>query len=176
MKYKLAKKAYEIDFGRIEEGYLYSQEICFAETLNKAKYELLGVLEGATLVKSDKEINYLNIPVVRFKHADKYFFEGREMNMREIEDELSENKRILALDEILNNPLIKYCYKIKRGYYRPNNCGYTDSKKEAGIYSKEEAVSSAKSCRDVRIETIDIGEHNQMIKDEIQELNTRLLT
>lgn len=39
---------------------------------------------------------------------------------------------------------------IKRGYYyRPNNAGYTASKAEAGIYSRDEAELSCKLCSDV---------------------------
>lgn len=98
------------------------------------------------------------------------------MSMYDINEELSKRKRISDLDEILNNEYIKYCYIIKRdSYYVPHSCGYTDFKYKAGVYSKEDAVSSAKSCRDLRIERIDIDEHNQMIKDRIQDLNTRLL-
>ena len=179
MKYTLAKKAYEIDFSRIEEGFLYdsSSFIIHSETRNKAKSELLkkAYCENICLSGEDDEVNYLTIPVIRCKEADKYFFEDKEMSLSSIEEELTERKRIFDLDEILNNEHIKYCYIIKRGYYRPNNCGYTDFKHRAGVYSKEEAVSSAKGCRDIRIERIDIDEHNQMIKDEVQELNTRLL-
>ena len=171
MKYTLAKKAYEIDFSRIEEGFLYdsSSFIIHSETRNKAKSELLkkAYCENICLSGEDDEVNYLTIPVIRCKEADKYFFEDKEMSLSSIEEELTERKRIFDLDEILNNEYIKYCYIIKRGYYRPNNCGYTDFKHRAGVYSIEEAVSSAKSCRDIRIERIDINEHNQMIKDEV---------
>lgn len=179
MKYELSKKAYEIDFSKIEEGYLYdsSSFITYAENRNKAKSKLLKMAycENICLIGEDEEVNYLTIPVIRCKEADKYVFEDREMTLLAIEDELRERKRISDLDEILNNENIKYCYIIKNGYYRPNNCGYTDFKHRAGVYLKEEAVNSAKGCRDIRLETIDIEEHNQMINDEIKDLKTRLL-
>lgn len=179
MKYKLSKKAFEIDFSKIEEGYLYdsSSFITYAENRNKAKSELLRMAycENICLTGEDEELTYLTIPVIRCKEADKYFFEDKEMTLLSIDRELRERKRISDLDEILNNKHIKYCYIVKNGYYRPNNCGYTDFKHRAGVYSKEEAVSSAKSCSDIRIMRIDINEHNQMINDEINELKTRLL-
>ena len=40
-KYVLSEKAWEIDFSRIEEGYLYGEMIVYAETRNKAKTLLL---------------------------------------------------------------------------------------------------------------------------------------
>jgi len=47
MKYKIVKKAYEIDFSRIEEGYLWASEISYAENRNKAKADLLPTVKGA---------------------------------------------------------------------------------------------------------------------------------
>ena len=75
----------------------------------------------------------------------------------------------------MNDNGIKYCYIRKGSYYKPNSCGYTDFKHRAGVYSKEEAVSSAKSCRDITLEIIDIQSHNEMLNIEIAELQNKLL-
>ena len=180
MKYKLAKKAYEIDFSKIEEGFLYdsSSFISYAETRNKAKSELLKktYCENICLDGEDDEVTYLTIPVIRCKEADKYIFEDKQMSLYDIEKELFERKRLADLQEILDNENIKYCYIRKGGYYKPNSCGYTDFKHRAGVYTKEEAVSHAISCRDIWLERIDIEEHNKMMKDEIRDLERRLLT
>lgn len=179
MKYKLAKKAYEIDFSKIEEGFLYdsSSFITYAETRNKAKSQLLkqSYCESICLEGEDEEVTYLTIPVIRFKEADKYFFEDKEMSLYDIEQELSERKRLADLQEILDNENIKYCYIRKGGYYKQNSCGYTDFKHRAGVYTKEEAVSHAKSCRDIWLERIDIEEHNKMMNEEINDLISRVL-
>lgn len=179
MKYKISKKAYEIDFSKIEEGFLYdsSSFITYAETRNKAKTQLLKQVycENICLNGEDEEVTYLTIPVIRCKESDKYFFEDKEMTLYQIEEELTERKRISVLDEILNNENIKYCYIRKGSYYRPNNSGYTDFKHKAGVYLKEDAVSSAKSCRDIWLERIDIEEHNKMINDEVRELQRKIL-
>ena len=82
---------------------------------------------------------------------------------------------IQKLDEISNNPNIKYCYIIKGSYYRPNSCGYTSLKFEAGVYPKDEAVSHAKSVREIRLEWVYTWEHNKMINQKIAELQARLL-
>lgn len=179
MEYKLAKKAYEIDFSKIEEGYLYdsSSFIIYAETRNKAKTDLLkkAYCESICLSGEEDEVTYLTIPVIRCKSADKYFFEDKEMSLFNIDEELTERKRLSVLQEILDNQHIKYCYIRKGSYYGPNSRGYTDFKHKAGIYTKEEAVSHAKSCRDLWLERIDIEDHNKMINQEVRELQTRLL-
>lgn len=177
MKRKLVKKAYEINFSKVEEGYLYCPEVCYAETRNKAKSLLLAQTryESIMLRGEDDEVTYLTIPVIRCKHADKYEFEGMEKTKGQIEDILAERKRIASFDEILDNDSYVYCYirKNGRGYYKPNSSGYTDFQHRAGVYTKEEGVSSAKGCRDIWLERIDIDEHNQMIDDEIKQLKWR---
>lgn len=179
MKYKLAQKAYEIDFSKIEEGFLYdsSRFITYAETRNKAKSQILkeAYCESICLEGEEDEVTYLTIPVIRCKEADKYFFEDKEISLYQIEEELTERKRLSDLQEILDNESIKYCYIRKGGYYKPNSCGYTDFKHRAGVYTKKEAVSHAKSCSDIWLERIDIEDHNKMIQSEIQDLQTRIL-
>jgi hypothetical protein len=179
MKYKIAQKAYEIDFSKIEEGFLYDSSgfITYSETRNKAKTQLLekAYCESICLRGEEDEVTYLTIPVLRCKEADKYFFEDKQISLYKIEEILSERKRLSVLDGILNNENIKYCYIIKGSYYRPNACGYTDLKSKAGVYTKEDAVSSAKSCRDIYLEIIDIKDHNKMIQIEIRDLENKIL-
>tara|TARA_R110000772_G_scaffold255955_1_gene372315 strand:+ start:777 stop:1313 length:537 start_codon:yes stop_codon:yes gene_type:complete len=177
MKYTLAKKAYEIDFSKIEEGFLYDSFMTYAETRNKAKSQLLkrAYCENVCLSGEDEEVTYLTIPVIRCKQADKFHFEGAELSLYDIDQLKFEKKRNKSLDDILNDNGIKYCYIRKGSYYKPNSCGYTDFKHRAGVYSKEEAVSSAKSCRDITLEIIDIQSHNEMLNIEIAELQNKLL-
>lgn len=177
MKYELSQKAYEIDFSKIEEGYLYSEMICFAENRNEAKTKLLkeAYWENICLKGNEEEVTYLTIPVIRRKSSDRFKFEDKEINLYQIEEILTERERILKLDEILNNTEILYCYIKKGGYYRPNSCGYTDHLHKAGVFPKSEAISHAKSVREIRIIPINIIEHNVMIEQEISELKTRVL-
>jgi hypothetical protein len=81
----------------------------------------------------------------------------------------------LELEKILINDSFSHCYIKKGGYYRPHSSGYTDFRHRAGIFTKEEAVKSAKSCRDLTIIPINAIEHNKMINDEIDDLKTRLI-
>lgn len=179
MKYKLAQKAYEIDFNKIEEGYLYDSSfyIAYAETRNKAKTHLLKQVycESVCLRGENEECTYLTLPVIRCKEADKYHFEGEELTIRMIEEKIAGRKRDSELEDILKDDSISHCYISKGGYYRPGGSGYTDFRSRAGIFTKKEAVSSAKSCRELFIIPIDKEEHNKMINDEVTELQSRLI-
>lgn len=42
MKLQLTQKAWQINFDKIDEGFLYSERVCYAENRNKAKSELLS--------------------------------------------------------------------------------------------------------------------------------------
>lgn len=173
----IVSKAYEIDLDKLDEGYLSDSIICYAENSNKAKTKLLKQIryDDWKLKYSSEELNYLNIPVKRKKSSDKVIFEGKEVLRCSIDELISERERVAKLDEISNNPNIKYCYIIKGSYYRPNSCGYTSLRFEAGVYPKDEAVSHAKSVRVIRLEWVDIEEHNKMINQKIAELQGRLL-
>jgi len=175
---KLVKTAYSIDFSKIEEGYLYNDEICFAENRNKAKVLLLETIKYSSvcLIGEDDDVTYINIPVRRCKDCDRYLFEGQELTQFQIEDLKYERKRLLELDDILNDDKIKYCYIIKGGvYYRPNYSGYTDFKHNAGIYLKKDAIDSAKHSKEIRIEEIVIDVHNKMIVDKILLLSDSII-
>jgi hypothetical protein len=173
----IISKSYEIDLDKLAEGFLSDSIICYAENLNKAKTKLLRMVKYDywVLKYSGEVLTYLNIPVKRRKSSDKVIFEGKEVVRSSINELISERERIDKLDEILNNPNIKYCYIIKGGYYRPNSCGYTSLRFEAGVYPKDEAVTHAKSVREIRLEYVDINEHNEMINQKIKELQGRLL-
>lgn len=175
----LVQKAYGVDFDRIEEGYMFDSGlyIRYAEDRNEAKYELLKefTYSDLKLKWSGDELTYLNIPVIRMKDFDKVIFEDKTVKRFEIDNILEERERISKLDEILNRPDIKYCYIYKGSFYRPNSCGYTSHKTQAGVYTKKEAVSSAKNVREISVIPIDIEEHNKLINNEINELKTRLI-
>lgn len=181
MDEKLIKKAYQIDFSKISEGFLYSEVICYADNKNKAKSLLLNKLKEDYLdVKlqydyDEKVVTYLTIPVIRCESADKYLFEFEEMTRYKINEILENRKRVSALNKILEDETVKYCYIRKGAYYRPNSSGYTDYLHRAGVFTKEYAVSHAISVREISIIPINIDEHNQLIESEISELKTRIL-
>lgn len=178
MKYNLLKKAYKINFDKIRDGYTASEVSCVANSRSKAKSILLKKIRWDDWVirYSDDIITFLNIPVIRYPEADQYEFEGQSLSIYSINYILNERVRLIELNKILENPLITYCYIIKRGYYyRPNYCGYTERITEAGIYDKSDAIESAKSCRELSIHPIDIEEHNNIIQSKIKELNLLLI-
>lgn len=177
-KFKRSKKAYRVNLNKIDEGYLCCEEISYAETLSKAKSELLRVVKyhGWSLNRSDDEITFLNIPVVRAPEYDKFIINGSEMTMSVYEALMHEMKRNDALDDILSNPEITHCYIKKNGsYYRPNSCGYTDHIARAGVYSKKQAVSEAKSVSEIQVIPINVEVHNNMINTEIEDFKKRLI-
>jgi len=170
-------KAYQIDLDRLDEGYLSDTIMCYANNVNEAKMKLLQEIkyDNWRLKYTDAELTYLNIPVIRRKSDDKILFEGNAVTKTEMNRILYKRERYLLLENISNDTTINYCYIKKGSYYRPNSCGYTDYKYRAGVYTKEEAVQSAKSCEELTIIPIDILEHNTMINNEISELSSRLL-
>ena len=170
-------KGYKIDLNRINEGFLYSDVICHAESLNQARSILLkkSQHDGMELL-SGKDFSYTTIPVVRCHDADLHNFEGQFLTQREIEDILTNRKRLDYFKGILEDPAITHCYIRKHGsYYRPNACGYTSLKIMAGIYEKVDAVNHGKSCSDLQIIPINQTEHNQFIQEAINELQSRII-
>lgn len=176
--FKIIKKAYEVNFDKIEDGFLASDQWCYAENRNEAKKRLLDeiIYDDWKLKYCDEPVDYLTIPVVRCKALDLVEFKGKEIKRCRIEDIIEERNRHAELDKILNNPDVKFCYIVKAGvYYRPNNCGYTQYQQKAGVYEKEDAVKSAKSCGELWIRPIDIEEHNKIINAEIETLRKNLI-
>jgi hypothetical protein len=172
---KPVQKAYQIDFSRIEEGFLYSQTFTLADTRSKARTKLFKMSDGMQLYNG-KELTIMNLPMIRCPQEDLYEFEGQKISQEKLEYLLKKRKRWAILDNILNDTDIEFCYIKKRGsYYRPHSCGYTDFQHRAGVYPKSEAVSNGKSCDELDIIPINTQEHNQMIKSEIEDLQTRLL-
>lgn len=173
----IVQKAYEIILDRLDEGYLSDHIVCFADSRNKAKARLLSMVkyDDWKLRFIGDELTYLNIPIRRLKSADVVIFEGQEMGRWEIQPLIVKRERLAKLDAILNDPTIKYCYIRKGDYYRPNAKGYTSNLFEAGVYTKEDAVSKAKSCQELTLVIIDIDVHNKMLTDKINELQVKLL-
>lgn len=178
MEYKLAKKAYGVNWGRIDEGGYYAGDIdpVYAESRGKAKSALLPALEEYDLFDSDEPITYLNAPVIRLEHEDKFFFDGKELTLMDIEREIMRQERRGKLDEIAADETISYCYIKKRGlYYRSNSSGYTEYIIKAGIYEKANAISKALSCEDLKVVPIDIAKHNQIMQTTIDDLQKRII-
>lgn len=178
MKYKIVKKAWGIDWSRIDEGDYHSGNIdsVYAETRGKAKSLLLSDISDYKLRWSSDDITYLNAPVVRYSHDDKYEYEGAALTLSEIKRKKRDEERLNEFDNIINDPKITHCYIYKNGYYyADNHCGYVSSQSRAGVYTKEDAVSSGKSCEDLHINPINTKEHNEMISAEIEKLKSRLI-
>ncbi|HYD92349.1 MAG TPA: hypothetical protein VEA37_12780 [Flavobacterium sp.] len=177
-KFPLAKKAYEINFDKIDEGYLASGETCYADNRNQARTILLDSIknDGWKIKYSNDEISYTNIPVVRAPHSDKFHFDGQELTMYQIEEIMAERIRNKMLQNILDDDLIKFAYIRKRGmYYKPQSCGYTEYNTKAGVYPKEEAVKHCRGCDELSLEVIDVLKHNALLNSEINDLKSRIL-
>jgi len=174
---KIVQKGYCLDLDKIHDGVFYSGTYTVAENINKAKVNILSEIKYDDYKDIfGKDITYLNVPVKRDKQHDKVEFEGKVVSRWEVLHLLKKREKEASFQVILDDPKIKFCYIIKGGsYYKPDNCGYTDRITSAGVYTKEEAVSSAKSCDELRIKPIDIEEHNKKINEAIDDLKTRLI-
>lgn len=70
---------------------------------------------------------------------------------------------------------IKYFYIKKNGlYYRPNSCGYTERRFWAGVYTEEE-IKDHKGCDELTFVEINVEEHNQILRKEIETIKSNLI-
>jgi len=177
-KLKLAKKAFKLEAHRIDEGHFLSDKVVYADSLGKAKQLILSDIkyDDYKIRHTLEPVTYLNIPVVRAVESDKFEFENELLPMWKIHEIKEERKRIAALDLMLSDEKIKYCYIKKGYYYRPNSNGYTEYLAYAGVYTVKEAVATAKGCRDLSLIPINIEEHNAMINEKILDLQTRVIS
>lgn len=173
----IVKKAYKVNFSKIDEGYLAAPTITHANTANEAKKLLLKevVIDGWKLLSSGEELSYLNIPIARCPGADLVMFENTEVPRYSVIETINERKRNSELDVIANNPNIRFCYICKGIYYRPNASGYTSHLHEAGVYEKMDAIAHAKHCREITLVPIDEVVHNDMITARIAGLQSRII-
>ena len=173
----IVEKAYQIDFQKIEDGYEYTTKICYAKSLNEAKSLLLQLVKYFDLKHrfTGEPITYLNIPVLRCKSLDKLLFEGQVLVKSDIDYILQKRTRASKLEEILQNPDIKYCYIIKGSFYRPNYCGYTSKIIEAGVYEKKDAIEHVRNVMEATVEPVNVEVHNHLVMEEIKKLQELLI-
>ena len=175
-KEKPIKKGYRVDLTRIEEGFLYCEMSCVADTRNQARSLLLKQIEEASLSYSDDPIEYKNIPVVRYDKEDVFLIDSIEVTREQLEKNKKQKKFIAALTALEQDSSVIYCYIRKGGYlYKPNYVGYTEKYPDAGVYTKKDAISAAKGCSELILEPIDADKHNAMLNQAIEELKSKTL-
>ncbi len=173
----IVEKAWKIDLDQLDGGYESSEIVCHSESANKAKVALLDKVkyDSWKLRYTGAELEYINMPVIRAAEYDLVLFEGEKVSLNKVAEIKAKRERFTHLDSILKDESIKYCYIRKGSYYGPNCCGYTQYKFQAGVYTKEDAVSQAKSVSELYLEPINIVEHNEMIQAKIADLQSRIL-
>lgn len=169
-------KAYVINLSKIDEGYLYSQEVVYANTVGEAKSIFLGMSDKYYLLSTGDECTFLTLPLKRNKYLDKYKVGEGYLSIDDMLKQATLIQHNTKLSNILNNPSIEYVYVKKDGkYYCDNAMGYTHYRKNAGIFSKKEGVNIGFGYTNYDIIPIDIDEHNQMIEEEIKYLKSKLI-
>ena len=174
----LKSRAWVLNKNIFSEPWFVPDDVFYAETASKAKSGFLSTIDGLNDY-CHNDITFLSIRVKRSKENDKYLIDGEVKKLYQIEYDRKKKERDENLDLILKeNPTAK-AYIIKGGvYYRPKNSGYSEYILEAGIYSIQDAVQSVKMCSlgdNMRLEIIDVDEHNKRINDKIENLKTRLI-
>lgn len=172
-------KAYTVNLNRIENGWEYSEVVCYAKDKNEARAILLKKIrfDEYRLKYTKREVDYLNIPVIRVKDRDLVFYEGVYITKSQLDHINLIKKRKDEYKLILDDQSITHCFIIKRGcYYRPNYCGYTERFYEAGVYEKQNAIKHAGDSLDITIKPIDNERHNRDIQRVIDMLNTKFIT
>ena len=176
---KIIKLGYKVDLNKIHDSYFITEIATIAENKTEARSILLNKINELNqdlIYYTGESITLKNIPLIRAEEYDKVLFEDSEIVRWKIPILIASRERNNKHDEILNNYDIEFCYIIKDGlYYRPKYAGYCDNIKDAGVYSKEAAVDSAKKCEDLIIIPIDINEHNKIIQKEIDKLKSKII-
>ena len=176
MDYELVSRGWQLNLDKIDNRYDYDSYFVTAETMSKARNKIWKLIKDEDMTRNGEDIIFINVPVLLCSTYNHYLFEGKSMTLNLIKVTLAERERVAELDSILTNESIRFCYITKRGsYYGPNHGGYYSQVEKAGIYTKKEAVSSARHCSDIVIVPIDIEAHNALLQSRISELGLKLI-
>jgi len=177
MGMKPVKKAWRLNPSKIDEEWYYNDTVVYADGEKEARVLMLDEVKHTNLeLLSGEEPNYITIPIKREKNWDKFLYEGRELTLHEIEKFMRAADRMTALNLILANSDIDWCYIMKGSYYyRDNSSGYSEYVLNAGVYDKARAVSEARSCEELTVIPIEIEKHNANILSEINRLSSRII-
>ena len=103
------------------------------------------------------------------------FLRERNHSVPSVTIQFMKDAAIEKLEEIPDEKDGKFYYIQKGMYYRPNAAGYTDRATEAGVYSEKEAKEHEKHCKELHLIEIDVPQHNQRIRRQIEDLKSRLI-
>jgi hypothetical protein len=178
-KLPIVEKAWSVSAGKFEEPWYHDNGQVYYGTRGQAKQLAIPDNDGGKL-SNGKEVDYLNIPVVRSKEYDKVDFRGEKTSKSDVRNILEKEKLYSEFDKLLEANPNGYAYILKGGYYYgPNYCGYTERQTRAGVYTLKDAISECKgvSLRDhMRPSLINVESHNESIQNEIDSLKSKLLT
>lgn len=190
---EIFEKGWKLNNSNLKEPWFYDSYFCNAENVSKAKaliwklykYELSDAI--CMSFKEEKNLNYLNLSVIRCKEIDKFnvIIDGKEtqINRNKLYSELNKLKRKDFLNDILINDKIQFVFINKNGgdnyidnYYGDNYKGYYTKKdfELIGIYNKEEAIKEALRVSEINIEPINIDEYNEIINKKIDYYNKKI--
>lgn len=171
------EKGWQLDSFKMELCYNINDYVVSAATEDEAKRKLFMLESVYKMRLSTGELLTLdNIPLIECPEADIVMCCGEPVRRNRVR-EFEENKAIEQSRNALRNyPGITHCYISKGGsYYRPDYKGYTEHRYLAGVYTKEDAISSCKDVRYTNIMPIDIEEHNAYLSGIIAEIQSRII-
>lgn len=177
---KPALKAYIVNPIDFDQPYFAPTDPVYGETQGKAKVAALSmVLESGCQNYLNEDFTFSTLRIKRAPQYDKFIVDGVFRSAYQIEHDKKIADRKNEMSKLLADNPDGYAYIMKGGYYyKPNNCGYTEYKTYAGVYSLQDAVRStlSSSLNDyLRPILIDIDEHNSMINSQIESLKNRLI-
>lgn len=171
-KLKIVEKAWMMNLDKIEEGYLYSECIKYAETKGKAKSKFLYSFDG--IPEHEDELTFLNMPVLRCKESDKVLFDDEIIYRYQVEKRIwCKNRDEKSIKLVKENP--NSLFFIKAGcynsYWGPNRAGYMSCYYKRGRYAGKEALNIVLGSSFERKETLELFDKKLHNMEIISDMN-----
>lgn len=179
MKLKASKKAWKIDYRKVQDGDIYYDNvpIVYAESIGKARSEFFkeGSIFDYNLGNGDL-IEFINIPCIRSYENDIFIINNEQFTLTQYIEIMNNEKIESERNKILSDKDVTHCYiKKRQKYYKYNYNGYSNHKSEAGVYKKTEAINHALCSGIIEIVPINTKEHNQFINEKIEALIVNII-
>lgn len=137
MKIQIIEKAWRVNKDKFEEPWYHGDQIYYG-TRGKAKSSSISDNDAGKLLNG-KEINFINIPIIRAKEYDKVLFNNEVIKRYQIKQKLREQKiKELPKDKLFYVQDSRQYVGNAVVWWELNGNGYTTDISKAQIYTYEQ--------------------------------------